>query len=271
MKLFFTILFASLLLSSKAQQSDTSGFALIRSYHGDIVDAVVDNLDNLYLISSKGQLTKFDARGDSISVYSQSKNLGRPTSIDVSNPLKVLLFYKDFSTVVVVDRMLAPRATLNLRKSAVLNPSAVGLAYDNNIWVFDDYDSKLKKLDERGTVQFQSSDFRTLFQKTISPAKIISDAGFVFLADSSHGIFVFDNYGTYKRTIPLKNWSSISFHNGTIIRSATDEILVYDPMNFIDKITKVPSSFRPYLRSFITNNWFVTISADSASIYRFHL
>ena len=39
-------------------------------------------------------------------VFNDVKKFGQATLIDVSNPLKVLLYYRDFATIVVLDRFL---------------------------------------------------------------------------------------------------------------------------------------------------------------------
>ncbi|MBD0332705.1 MAG: hypothetical protein ICV66_08615, partial [Chitinophagaceae bacterium] len=57
----------------------------------------VDNLGNLYVVTPTDQLKKFNSNGDSISVYNDVKRFGKLHSLDVSNPLKIILFYKDFS------------------------------------------------------------------------------------------------------------------------------------------------------------------------------
>ena len=252
---------------SRAQVTD-SGFVLTRTYKGDITGAALDNLDNLFIISSTGQIKKIGPTGDSIGVFNGMRNYGKLSSIDVSNPLKPLLFYKDFSTVLVLDRFLANRAVVNLRQFHILQPSAIGLSYDNNIWVFDQYDSKLKKVDESGNILLQTDDFRTLFGQNFTPQKIINDNGLVYLADSTSGIFVFDNYGTFKRKIILKNWSTIDVWNGMIVRLSKDAIVVYNPTNFSEKGVLFPSSFKPYLHSFTSTNKLITFSQDSLRIYQ---
>ena len=138
MKRIYTILTLLFLCSAQLSfaQNDSS-FRLVNTYIGDIADAALDNFGNLYVISSQGQIKKFTPTGDSAGVYNQVKKYGNLYSIDVSNPLKLILFYKEFSTVVVLDRFFAPLATLDLRKYSVLQPTAVGLSYDNNILVFD--------------------------------------------------------------------------------------------------------------------------------------
>lgn len=258
----------SLLLAglSHAQVSDSS-FSLVRTYHGDIAGAAVDNLDNLYIISSTGQVKKFGAQGDSLGVFNGIRNYGKLSSIDVSNPLKPLLFYKDFSTVVVLDRFLARRTSLNLRTVNILQPSAISLSYDNNIWVFDQYDNKLKKIDETGNVLLETVDFRNLFDKGIAPQKIINDNGLVYLADSAAGIFVFDNYGSFKRKVILKDWSMIDVWKGMIVRFNKDAIAIYNPVTFIEKRLLLPSSFKPYINSLTTGNKFINFSTNALHVY----
>lgn len=262
--LLISIMFASI---AQSQITDT-GFALVRTYKGDITGAAVDNLDNLYIISSTGQVKKFGPKGDSVGVFNGIRNYGKLNTIDVSNPLKPLLFYKDFSNVVVLDRFLANRSSLNLRQFNILQPSAIGLSYDNNIWVFDTYDNKLKKIDETGTILLQTDDFRSLFNQSFSPQKIINDNGFVYLADSASGIFVFDNYGTFKRKIILKDWSTIDIWNGMVVRLNKNAIIVYNPTNFQERNLQFPSSFTPYLHSFTNNNKLITFTDSLLMIYR---
>src|SRR5690242_8036125 len=133
MKQFLFILFLAVGCSSSFAQSDTS-FHLVKIVKGDIVDFTVDNLDNLYLLNSRNQLKKINANGDSIAVFNDVKKFGRATYIDVSNPLRLLLYYKDFSTIVVLDRFLNVRNSIDLRKQNIFQVKAIALAYDNNIW-----------------------------------------------------------------------------------------------------------------------------------------
>lgn len=252
---------------AQAQISD-SGFALVKTYKGDIAGAALDNLDNLYIISTTGQVKKFGPRGDSIGVFNGVRNFGKLSAIDVSNPLKPLLFYKDFSNAVVLDRFLAVRTSLTLRRYNILQPSAIGLSYDNNIWVFDTYDNKLKKIDEAGNLLLQTDDFRQLFGQSFAPQKIINENNLVYLADSAVGVFVFDNYGTYKRKVPLRNWRAINVANGKIVQVSNDAVVVYDPGNFSERRLPFPPSFQPYLHSFTNSNKVVTFSQDSLRIYR---
>ena len=116
---------------------------------GDIVDFTVDNLDNIYILNSRNQIKKFNANGDSVAVYNDVKKFGQATLIDVSNPLKILLYYRDFATVVMLDRFLNAVNSIDLRKQNIFQAKAIGQSYDNKIWVYDEMENKLKKVDER--------------------------------------------------------------------------------------------------------------------------
>lgn len=266
MKLIFSIAAFFFCLVSQAQKD--SAFHLLQSIQGDIANVAMDNLDNFYVVSSTGQIKKFSNRGDSVAVFNGIRNYGKLHAIDITNPLKPLLFYREFSTVVILDRLLSQRGSIDLRRYNILQPTAVTLSYDNNIWVFDQFDNKLKKVDEAGNVLLQTTDFRQLFNQTISPQKMINDNGLLYLADSAQGIFVFDNYGAFKKKIQLKNWSNIDVWNGNIIRLGSNEIIVYNPTNFTEQSQRFPAAFKPYLHTYTNHNKLITFSADSLRIYR---
>lgn len=270
MRIILTILFNVALTGISFAQIETrDSFILIRTITGDIADAAMDNFDNLYIVSSKGQIKKFNAAGDSAGIYNQVRNFGKVFTLDVSNPLKILLFYKDFSTVVVLDRFLASQSILDLRKFSILNPSAIGNSYDNNIWVFDEYDNKLKKIDEQGNKLLETADFRIAFNQSLSPQKIINDNGLVYLADSSNGVFVFDNYGSFKRKLPLRNWQTISIANNYVISSNSQSITFFNTSTQLQHQKNIPF-FKPYLRSSVTPTRFINFSSDTVHIYQYH-
>lgn len=269
MKWLKYISFSFLLLTAvpSLAQQDT-GFVLVRSYQGDIANAALDRLDNLYIISSKGQVRKYGPTGDSLAVYNQIRNNGLLSSIDVTNPLRVLLFYKEFSGLVLVDRFLTTLTSLNLKNYGILQPGAAGMAYDNNIWVFDEYDSKLKKIDDQGNILMQTTDLRTLLNASVQPQLIISDNKTVYLADSLSGIYMFDNYGAYQRKIPLLNYQSLAIVNNNVLSTSGNLLTIYNLSNKLQTERKIPA-FQPYQHSLIMPGRLVHFDADTLRIYRY--
>lgn len=202
-------------------------------YHDVVKDFTTDNLGNIYLLNENNQVKKINEKGDSLGVYNDVRRYGKIHAIDASNPLKVLVFYKEFSTIVVLDRLLNVRNTIDLRKQNMLQVGAVTVSYDNNIWLFDELESKLKKIDDNGRVISESVDLRQAFDKAPSPQSLFDRDGMLYLYDSAKGLLVFDYYGGLKRThtLPVMHDLQVIDKNTVTGRSA-GRIILYKPATF---------------------------------------
>jgi hypothetical protein len=224
------ILFSVLLLSveTHAQKDSLLKTALVNSVVGDIVDFTTDNLGNIYVISSTNQLKKLNEKGDSISVVNDIRRFGKISAVDASNPLKVLVYYKDFSRLVILDRLLNIRNTIDLRQQNIFQVKAFTISYDNNIWLYDELDSKIKKLDDNGKVLVQTIDFRQLFDEAPSPTLMFDRDGLLFLYDSEKGLSSFDYYGALKNNLQLKNIQDLQvLDKNTITGRDSSHIILY--------------------------------------------
>jgi hypothetical protein len=220
-------------------QADTS-FRLIKTIKGDIVDFTVDNLDNIYILNSRNQIKKFNANGDSVAIYNDVKKFGQATLIDVSNPLKVLLYYRDFATVVMLDRFLNAVNSIDLRKENIFQARAIGQSYDNKIWVYDEIENKLKKVDEDGKLLQETPDFRLLLGAAPSPIKIFDENRYVYVYDSVYGVYVFDYFGALKNNIMIDHWQNFKVTGKYIFGSRADTLFRYEIASFRVDEWKMP-------------------------------
>lgn len=208
------VLFISVLIFFKADITSAQPDTLIHLQQQNFIEGsynnfYIDNLNNIYLLNKNNQLKKLSANGDSVAVSNALKKYGDIYSVDVSNPLKILVYYKDFSTLVILDRFLSSLNTIDLRRYGILQAQAVAQSYDNNYWLFDAVENKLKKIDDNGNVLLQTPDFRTIFSEEFSPQKIIDNNGFVYLYDADKGWLIFDYYGAFKQNIPQPNLNNV--------------------------------------------------------------
>lgn len=225
---------------SLSAQEDTS-FRLIRKLKGDFVDFTVDNLNNIYTANSRNQVKKFNANGDSVAVYNDVRKFGRTSLIDVSNPLKILLYYRDFATVVVLDRFLNVVNVIDLRKLGIFQARAIGQSYDNKIWVYDDLENKLKKINESGKLESETVDLRQVLGQSISPLKIFDENRYVYVYDPQKAIYVFDYYGTMKNGILIAGWNNLKLAGRYIFGSKDDSLYRYEIKTFLYDQWKLPS------------------------------
>ena len=213
---FFIIAFLFSCGYHSLAQSDSS-FSLSKTIQADIIDFTVDNTGNIYLLTKNNQLKKLDNNGDSIGIYNAVSRFGDISFIDVTNPLKVLLYYKDFATIVEVDRFLNILNTIDLRSLGIFQVKAIGLAYDNNLWIYDELDARLKRIGDDGVMIDQTTDFRQLFDTVPDPSLIIDQGGLVYLYDVTKGVYVFDHYGALKSHVQLKDWRDFTVIDKSLV------------------------------------------------------
>ncbi len=252
-KIFF-FLCASMLLAIPATAQTDSIFKYSKTIAGDFAYFNVDNLDNIYLVNNNNQLKKLNSNGDSVGIFNDVKKYGKLFYIDVANPLKLLLYYQNFSTVVVLDRFLMVRNVINLRRQNIFNVKAIASSYDNNIWVFDEGDAKLKKIGESGDVLSETVDCRLLFDTVPSPITIIDQDGFVNLYDPAKGFYIFDIYGALKIKLSFTHWKNVEVFNKTLYGFADGALQQYPVNSFESKQYVLPSDFNDAIQSKAINN-----------------
>ncbi|MBU6158481.1 MAG: hypothetical protein KGP35_05555 [Bacteroidetes bacterium] len=225
-----------------ASAQDSLHYQLEKQIRGNWIDANVDNLGNYYLLSKDNQLKKINNRGDSVGVFNEVRRYGKLHAIDVNNPLKTLLYYRNFSTIVVLDRFMNTVNTIDLRKQKIFQVSAIAQSYDNQIWIFDEQNNQLKKIGEDGTVLMETLDFRLLFEEVPSPVKIIDQGGFVYLYDPEKGMYVFDIYGAFKTKLTYLGLADVNVIGKTMTGIDQDKLLFFTFGTLQENRYPLPSS-----------------------------
>lgn len=267
----YIVLFLILLLTiseAPAQgQQDLDGFALTKTIQADIVDFTVDNLGNMYLLSKDNQLKKLNASGDSLAVYNDVRQYGKIWSVDASNPLKLLIYYREFTMIIELDRFLNIINTIDLRKLNILQARAVGLAYDNNVWVFDELDAKLKRIGDDGSLIDQTTDFRQLFDTVPDPTVINDQSGLVYLYDPSKGVYAFDHYGALKTHIDLPGWLDFNVIDNSMLGRDQQKFFRYQLGTLDIREQPMPAAYRDAVKIRITPTVIYVLKKTGLEIY----
>ena len=244
-----------------------SAFKFLKTIPGSYSYLDVDVLDNIYLITETNQLKKIKPNGDSLAVFNDVKKFGNPTLLDVSNPLKILLYYKNFSTVIILDRFLAVRNTINFRNQNIFKIKTLANSYDNNIWIFDEQNISLKKINDEGNVLSETLDLRQLFDTVPSPNQIIDKNNFVYLYDENRGFFIFDYYGSFKNNLPFLNWKHIAVYGNKIMGFVGDTFYSYELNSINLKSYKLPVFFKDYIDIKTMNGKIYLLKKDGVEIF----
>ncbi len=227
-------------------QTQNSPFKFQKTINYPIVSFAVNNLGELYIINSNNQLKKINEKGDSVGVFNQVTKYGKLSYVDAQNPWKTILFYENFSTIVLLDKYLNVLTSINLRKQNIFGVKTVASSYDNNIWLFDEQENKLKKIDDAGRLITETIDFRLLFDSVPSPVQIVDRDGFVYLYDPKKGVYVFDYYGSFKNRLPFLNWKEITVIEKNLYGFDNNNLYRYGLGSLNLKPYPLPAAFKNY-------------------------
>jgi len=231
------------------------------------VDFSVDNLGNIYVINRDNQLKKLSPKGDSLAVFNDVRRYGNIGSIDVTNPLKILVYYRDFTTIIELDRFLNLINTIDLRTQNILQAKAVGLAYDNNIWVFDELDARLKRIGDDGTLVDQSTDFRQLFDSLPDPVSVLDRDGLVYLYDTARGVYIFDHYGTLKTHLDFSGWKDFNVIGKNLLGRSAHKFYRYQQGTLNLQEEAIPVAYLGASRIHITPTVIYVLKKTGLEVY----
>ncbi|MFZ6011866.1 MAG: hypothetical protein ACOYXT_16110, partial [Bacteroidota bacterium] len=165
-----------------------------------IAFAAVDRPGDLYVVSTTGQIQKFDKDGK-LKVFYKGDQV--PTVFDPRDGARIFAYYRDKQEYLYFNPSFDITAAYRIDSAFVIEPWLIAPSGDHNLWLLDNADNSLKKINlTLPEVQVEVTIDTTLHKKVSSFTHIRDYQGFVFLLDPSKGIDVFNNLGKHIKTIP---------------------------------------------------------------------
>lgn len=224
-----------------------------------------DKLGNTY-VYAYSQLKKYDRKGMLISSFSRM-DLGELYAIDATDPMQILLFYKDFNQILFLDNKLSALGkSLMLDELNLTDVSAVCNSKQQAVWIFDQYQKKLihYSFNPRGIIQSINLD---KYSKEIKDINFMLENGNeLYLNQKNKAIWVFDVFGSRLQKYDIlidKSFqvlaSQLIYHNHKQIFFKSLLLNKTDSLNFTDytKFTDVR----------INSDHVYLLNADSISIF----
>ncbi len=260
---FFSVLFAVLVsaLHGLAQES----LVLLDEFvvEGRIIES--DNIGNLYLIDN-GKVGKYTNTGKLL-VENSSLAMGDIFSLDATNALKMPVFFLDLSQVVYVDNNLAPRGDpIQLDVSGYPQTSCVCSSYNDGLWLFDKVSFELVRLNEFFEETNRSGNLIQILGFAPDPVYMRELSNWLYVADPNRGILVFDWYGAYTKTIPVKGVRKFVIRAGRIYYITSDKLEYFDLKTGKFAATTLPVSHPDDFT--ITGNRLYILTNGKVSVFR---
>lgn len=174
-----------------------------------------DKLGNLYAVKNQ-EIFKFDSNGKLLQKNSV-KSFGNLYTLDVSNPMKILAFYKDYNKIVFLDNMIAAsEGNIDLSSIGFDQATLASSSHDNGIWLYNSLNFEIVRMDPALKITHQSGNIAQLTGNSIKPNALFEINNRVYLCDSTYGVLIFDVFGTYIKTIPVRSIEELQVENNIL-------------------------------------------------------
>ncbi|WP_264536083.1 hypothetical protein [Flavobacterium sp. N1736] len=134
-------------------------------------------------------------KGSEVFEY-KNVSLGNITKVDILNPLKIVLFYEDFNSVVLLDNQLNKMTEINFSQNNIpIVVSAIGMSTQNQLWVFNTLNQQI------GLFDYLKNEYKTVSTPLTESIKYYqTDFNTFYWIDKKNNWFSCDIFG---KTTPL--------------------------------------------------------------------
>ena len=206
-----------------------------------------DNLQNLYLFHGNS-IHKYNSQGQLQYNYS-NKSYGSITTIDVNDPMKILVFYKDFPEIVLLDNTLSQNGNPFSPSDAGYSLATLACtSHDNAIWLYDAQNFQLIRLDVTLNTTQKTGNLAQAIGIQLNPDYLMEYNNYVYLNDSAQGILVFDSYGTYYKTIPITGLNNFQVRGDDLFYVSKNRIHVLHLKTIMEDEIKPPDTLASEIR-----------------------
>lgn len=179
----------------------------------------VDKYESLYSIDKNVLYKKTDKKTYQFSAL----QLGELSSVDILNPLKIVLFYKDLNTAILLDDKLNEIERVHFNQlSDFKTPSFVTKATRNNLWVFNINTQQLEVFDYKQNRVIAHS--QPIQQPVLNQQ---SNFNYCWLLTSSK-LMQYNIYGSFIEEYVVENIIDISFYNNYLLILDSEGLQILD-------------------------------------------
>lgn len=196
----------------------------------------IDGFGNIYVINAT-QIIKYNTLGILQKTFS-IKRYGKIDFVDVSNPLKLLLYYKDFQQVLFLDDQLTATSNMiSLENIGYEQANLICNSSNNSFWLYDKQNNSLLRFNSESKTLVKTGNLKRILDIDMNPNFMLEHNGYLYLNCPKEGIMLFDIYGTFYKTIPIKDLKEFNVINENIFYFKDHALNEYQPstLNTIQK------------------------------------
>lgn len=200
----------------------------------------VDQLNRVYLVK-KGEIVLYDENFKQLSIYS-NKLIGESIQVDVSNPLKVVIYSADQLRLIFLDSRLAElKEPINLFRMGYEQVSLCASSYNNGVWLYDPINFQLTRYDQNMEVMHKSLNLGQMLRLELNPTSMVERNNKLYMIDPEYGLLVFDVYANFINRYPMKDIENLVVNDGHLYFQKAGTVYALDLLDMHEE--EVPLKF----------------------------
>ncbi len=218
----------------------------------------VDTFGRLYYTKNTSLIKKLEHK----ELRYSNVQLGEITSVSTYNSLKIVLFYKDFNSVVILDNRLAEITRIDFNTlTPFRNITQVTTGNDTTIWIFNEATQQLEVYD------YKNNNTRLVTLPIEGEIiSLVSNYNFCWALTKTH-LYTYSYFGSLLSKIPNNGFTQISENNENLLLLKQNELVLK---------TKNSTAFVPIkLSNLLIKQFFVTNETlyiyDGQYLYQYRL
>lgn len=200
-----------------------------------------DRLGNLYVVNDNS-ISMYNKNGDSLRSFN-SQRFGSVAHLDCTDPYQLLVFFKDYNMVLFLDNFLSENGEIvDLQSLGLDQVSLACHSREAGFWAFDQIRQRVLHLNDNFEITHQTVNFVQWFGHRLEPNYMVEYNNKLYLNVPETGIYVFDHFGTYLKTIALKDIENPQFLEGQINYLKEQQFFChYNMQNFNEECEELSS------------------------------
>jgi len=201
----------------------------------------VDHFGYIYAVNDS-EIVKFNSTGKKLYTYSNS-SLGSIYSIDVSNPLRILLFYKDFNQILFLDQTLSPiGATIDLYEFSNDETELVCSSLKGGFWIYNSNENQSFHISSKGEKLSESILINSIYN-SLSVSKIKEYNNNLYLLFDNQNILQLNQDGQFIAKIHIPKNNALAFYKNSFQYVKNKSVFAYRAHSSSDSLLyKIPDN-----------------------------
>jgi hypothetical protein len=193
-----------------------------------ISSIAIDRPGDFYVVTKSGQLQKFNKDGQLIILYKNHSHKA-PTLFDPFDGARLFSYYRDIQQYSYMNPSFEVTSSFRIDSAFVIQPWLICPSGDHKLWVLDQADRSLKKINAKTTeVEIEVVIDLSIVKDVTSINTMRDYQGFVFLLHQNHGIYIFNSMGKHIKTLSIAGIKTFNFLGEELYYHQGDKLKFFD-------------------------------------------